>query len=88
MPSCKVGDSACRADHVIATQEATIQDLRFHLDNAEAAVPQLRSELSYVRLVCDDAWSYSYLEGLERMRNHVLLNPHSNLRALKRMTFL
>jgi len=68
---------------VIVTHEATILDLRSCLDSVETAFPLLCEELSHVRLVCDDAWNYDYLEGLERMRDHVLLIPRSNLRSLK-----
>lgn len=66
---------------MIVGHKATILDLRSRLDNCEAVIPRLCEELSHLCLVCDDTWSY--LEGLERMRDHVLLNIQSNFEGAK-----
>lgn len=68
------------ANHTMVTHEETIEDLRSLLDHVEAIAPQLHIKLSHIHLVNDDALSYSYLEGFERMWDHVLVNLHSDLR--------
>lgn len=43
-----------KADRVIATHEATIQDLHSRLYSTEATLPQLHQELSHVHSICND----------------------------------
>lgn len=48
--------------------EADQGEARRVLEAREAAIHSLREELSYVHGVHDDAWHFSYTDGLERMK--------------------
>lgn len=52
-----------------------IEDQRSDLSQVQEVIPLLAGHLRLVVFICNQTWSYGYIEGLKRMGDHLLENP-------------